>query len=95
MRRRTLGITRICVRKECSKKFEPHVHNMKFCSKECCRIVTNEKLLKRYYERKKPIRGERVCAFKQCQTILSKYNKDDYCYNCKEKNNIYELKNKK
>lgn len=91
-RRRKLYEEATCYRNGCDKIFRKKVHNQKFCSKECCRISTNEKLLLRYYDNKKPIDMGRVCASVDCTTILSKYNKDLYCGSCKMKREMAVLR---
>lgn len=78
---------KICAREECGDLFEPKAHNGKYCSIDCRKISTNAKVLKRYYD-KKALKGgkdKRVCKNKSCDTILSKYNKEDICEHCKTK----------
>lgn len=73
----------ICANNGCEKEFEPKTHNMKYCSDVCCREATNEKIKKKYYEKKERLAGKkRVCETKGCNTILSRYNPDDICAKC-------------
>ena len=67
----------------CGEKFEAHRPNMIYCDNICCRRATNEKLLKRYHERKKEKNSIRTC--KTCSGKLSRYNKDDECHACQIK----------
>ena len=72
-----------CSYKECKKDFEPKTHNQKYCSDECCRISTNEKLKDAYYEKKARLSGkERKCKTKDCEVILSRYNETNICDKC-------------
>ena len=64
----------ICAYDKCEgiKEFEPKTHNQKYCSDECCRIATNEKLKQAYYEKKARLGGkQRICKTKECNVILS------------------------
>jgi len=76
---------RICSNSECKKKFQAKVYNAIYCSQECRRIVTNQNLLKNYYEKKKNKNKKRICKTKNCTTILSSYNKENICELCKQK----------
>ena len=72
----------ICAYENCVgvKEFEPKTHNQKYCSDECCRIATNEKLKEAYYEKKARLAGKtRVCKTKNCGRQLSRYNDTDTC----------------
>lgn len=72
--------SRICANEECEKTFHPNSFNQIFCGPECCRVSTNKKIMKRYYEKKeKKNRGDRNC--KICGTKLNRYNYEDenYC----------------
>lgn len=73
-----------CARNGCKKKFQKRVHNQKFCCTECCQKATNEKLLNKYYERKKPLAKNRKCKTRGCQTILSQYNRESFCGPCEQ-----------
>lgn len=74
-----------CARPGCKVKFIKKVHNQKYHSKECCQKVTNEKLLNKYYEKKKPVSKNRVCKTRGCHSILNKYNREMYCGPCQMK----------
>jgi hypothetical protein len=72
-----------CAYVECSKEFTPRTHNMKYCSDECCRVATNEKLKEAYYEKKARLAGKkRTCKAKGCTSELSRYNEKNICYSC-------------
>ena len=72
-----------CLYSECGKEFTPKTHNQKYCSDECCRIATNEKLKKQYYEKKARLAGQkRICKSNGCSVILSRYNDNDICDKC-------------
>ena len=71
---------RICARDECDVVFAPKAHNGIYCSEECRRIATNAKVLQRYYDGKdKKKKKKRTCKDKDCNTVLSQYNKEDIC----------------
>jgi hypothetical protein len=73
----------ICARDICNKKFKKTTHNQKYCSDECCRIATNEKLKEQYYEKKARLSGaKRKCITKGCNVILSRYNNTKICDKC-------------
>jgi hypothetical protein len=75
----------ICAYDNCEgiKEFEPKTHNQKYCSDECCRIATNEKLKQAYYEKKARLAGkQRTCKAKGCNVILSRYNSENICDKC-------------
>lgn len=70
----------ICANQSCKKEFVPGTHNQIYCSSECCKIVTNENIKRKYHERKARLNGsERYCS---CGTRLSRYNKYDLCSAC-------------
>lgn len=73
-------LPKICANDECGNLFTPKVHNAIYCSAECRKIVTNQNVLDRYYE-KKELRSnkKRVCKMPDCKTILSIYNKEVIC----------------
>lgn len=74
----------ICAYENCKKKFEPKTHNQKYCSDECCRIATNEKLKDQYYEKKARLAGKKVmCKSRGCKVQLSRYNDTGICDKCK------------
>lgn len=82
---------RICKNNKCKKKFAAKVYNSVYCSAECRRIVTNEKLLKNYHDRKKNKNKKRICKTSNCNTILSRYNKENICEKCKQNRYIKRL----
>lgn len=79
-----------CFYNKCDNDFTPKTHNQKYCSNECCRNATNEKLKDQYYEKKARLAGKkRICKGKDCNVILSRYNEKpicDVCSNKKKKN---------
>lgn len=90
----------ICAYEDCQGEriFEPKTHNQKYCSDECCRIATNQKLKDSYYKRKARLAGVAfTCSSKGCNNTLSRYTTDDVCSMCKakaktkEKNEIIDL----
>ena len=75
----------ICAYKKCQgiREFTPKTHNQKYCSDECCRIATNEKLKADYYEKKERKAGKkRICKTPKCGSILSRYNEGKVCNKC-------------
>lgn len=73
----------ICAYDECDNEFEAKTHNQKYCSDECCRIATNQKIKQKYYEKKARLAGKkRVCKTRGCKVLLSRYNPDDICSSC-------------
>ena len=73
----------ICAYEECNNEFNPKTHNQKYCSDECCRTATNQKLKEAYYEKKARLAGkERICKNKGCNVILSRYNESRICDKC-------------
>lgn len=74
---------KICVNDECLKLFVPKVHNAVYCSAECRKIVTNQKVLNKYHANKaKRNQKNRVCKTRGCSTILSRYNDSSVCGSC-------------
>lgn len=73
---------RLCANPTCMIGFKPARHNQKYCSKECCKIVTNAKIMAQYYEEKDRKSGKtRTC--KSCKTArLSRYNSGNTCAAC-------------
>jgi hypothetical protein len=79
----------ICAYNKCNNKFEPKTHNQKYCSDECCRIATNEKLKEAYYDKKARLAGKiRICKTIDCETTLSRYNEERICASCQAKNEV-------
>ena len=74
----------ICAYEDCGKNFDAKTHNQKYCSDECCRTATNQKLKEQYYEKKARLQGKkRLCKTAGCNTSLSRYNEDKICSKCK------------
>lgn len=80
-----------CRLETCDVQFQKRVHNQSFCSKECCRVFTNARILAQYHDKKNKVMKGRVC--KKCPTVLSRYNEDEYCSVHQEQNHIEKLKN--
>lgn len=71
----------ICAFDECGNSFEPHRHNQKYCSPDCCKSATNKRIRNKYYAAKRRLDGEkRICS--TCDTYLSRYTEDDVCGKC-------------
>ena len=85
----------ICAYEECKSEFDPKTHNQKYCSDECCRTATNQKLKDQYYEKKARLQGKkRICKTPGCESLLSRYNANKICGKCQannEKNKQKEL----
>ena len=71
-----------CANSDCNRLFAPTRHNQKYCSKECCKVVTNAKIMQQYYEKKDRKSGKkRICD--SCNvTELSRYNESTTCQSC-------------
>lgn len=76
---------RTCANEDCLMPFVAKVYNTIYCSAECRKIVTNKKLLEKYHERKINKTKKRICKNKDCNTVLSSYNREDICESCKQK----------
>lgn len=82
--------TRECANEQCSNLFEVRKINMIYCSNECCRVVSNARLIAKYHAKKKKV-GFRTCA--QCGFRLSRYNNNTECHACiKKKENQDRIK---
>jgi hypothetical protein len=88
----------ICSYENCENKFKPKTHNQKYCSDECCRIATNQKLKEAYYNKKARLAGvKRICKTKGCSVVLSRYNETMICDKClgadkeKERKSLIEM----
>lgn len=77
-----------CALPECGKRFRKRSHNSRYCSPEHARIATNRKILERYHDKKKLPKRGRVCKGKNCGTVLSVYNRSQYCYLCMDKQGL-------
>lgn len=74
---------RVCHYELCGVKFVAKTHNMKYCSDECCKLATNRRIMRKYYESKARKAGAvRKC---DCGTILSRYNEKKICSSCEAK----------
>lgn len=75
----------ICRNPKCQKPFIKRKSNQIYCSDDCCTVVTNARLMRRYHENKARLAGqERYCE--ECsETKLSRYNEDTVCNLCKAK----------
>jgi len=82
---------RVCANEECNKEFKPKAHNAIYHSSECRRIVTNKRILAKYYEGKKRRIPGQNCITPGCITILSIYNEEDICEPCKVERMILRL----
>jgi hypothetical protein len=82
---------RICQNDECKKEFIAKVYNTIYCSPECRKVVTNKKLLENYYRKKDNKKRKRVCITDNCNTVLSSYNEEDICEQCKNERYIQRL----
>lgn len=81
----------ICKNQLCGKSFIPKTYNAVYCGPECRRLITNKKLLEKYYYNKNKKNKKRVCETKNCDTILSSYNSEDICERCKTERFILRL----
>jgi hypothetical protein len=75
----------------CSNNFVPNVNYQIYCSPECRKSSTKEKINERYRSKKRQslIGKKRYCANK-CGTILSIYNSKKVCGTCLISNNELE-----
>lgn len=82
-------IPRQCANEACKREFLPKVHNAIYCGDECRKLITNQKVLDKYYEKKEKSLEtktiKRICATDGCGTILSIYNEDSACSACQKK----------
>ena len=83
--------SRDCANPDCNKPFMPRVYNAIYCSAECRKIITNQKVLQRYYDKKARLNSRRTCITKECGTILSRYNAEDISEQCKRERFIQRL----
>lgn len=83
---------RNCANPECTKQFSPKSHNQKYHNAECCRQVTNKRIMDKYYENKE-VRGgkRRACGTNGCETVLSRYNPTPVCSVCDAKEDAYGI----
>lgn len=72
-----------CARIDCSTTYIKKTHNQKYCTDECCRLATNQRIMVGYYKTRDRKRGvERWCQVCDA-TKLSRYNSSDVCSACK------------
>lgn len=90
-KRTTLFSEKVCANDNCSNVFVPKTYNGVYCSSECRKIFTNKKLLDKYHTNKNNKFKKKVCANNGCTTILSSYNKEKICEQCKIKRYINRL----
>lgn len=88
----------ICANDGCENEFERTTHNQKYCSDECCREATNQKIKQKARDKKSRLSGkQRICSARGCKTILDKYNESNVCELCnakkrtKERNDLLEM----
>jgi hypothetical protein len=67
----------------CSEEFQPKVNYQIYCSSDCRKLATKEKVNERYKikKRQKLINKKRRCAG-GCGTILNIYNDSSFCSRC-------------
>ena len=76
-------MTKICAYELCGVEFEPNTHNQIYHTDECCKLATNARIMRKYYETKSRKKGAvRVCATPGCSTRLSRYNPEKICAKC-------------
>jgi hypothetical protein len=82
-----------CANPQCGKEFVPKAHNAIYCGPECRTIIMNQPILARYHERKKRLKNneKRTCSKKNCNNVLSRYNKEPICETCKTERLIKRL----
>jgi hypothetical protein len=74
---------RTCANPDCNIQFEPKSHNQKYHNSECCRVVTNKRIMEKYYEEKEIREGkERICSNNGCEVVLTRYNLTSTCFSC-------------
>lgn len=80
---------RTCANPECDIRFSPKSHNQKYHNSECCRVVTNKRIMEKYYEEKEIREGkERVCKTPGCEVVLTRYNLTPTCFACDKKKSL-------
>lgn len=80
-----------CANGVCINFFNPKTYNAIFCCADCRRVVTNKRLLDKYYQSKDNKNKKRTCETESCTTILSRYNKEGMCEACKVERYIKRL----
>jgi hypothetical protein len=75
----------------CGVEFTSNKKNQKYCAPACCRLATNKKIMEKYYENKKRLSGcKRYCV---CGQLLSRYNNNNLCFVCTNKQKEHEKEN--
>jgi len=84
---------RNCANPDCGQSFKPKVYNAIYCGADCRKIITNKKVLQRYYDKKDRLSSKRICSTEDppCGTILSRYNTESICEACKRERYIQRL----
>lgn len=72
----------ICAKRGCETEYTAKTHNQKYCSAECCRVATNQRIMEKYYAKRDQKAGKaRLC--RKCKvTKLSRYNDSPICGAC-------------
>jgi len=71
----------VCSNSKCHNRFVKKAPNQIYCSSECCKVVTSEKLKEKYRLDKERKSGKkRICN--NCTTLLSKSNPLTLCSIC-------------
>jgi thermostable 8-oxoguanine DNA glycosylase len=83
--------SRDCANPACKKPFTPRVYNAIYCNAECRKIITNQKVLQRYYDKKARFTSRRICLTDECNAVLSRYNQEDICESCKRERLVMRL----
>lgn len=80
--------TFVCAREGCEVEAQRKTHNQKYCTDECCRLATNQRIMEKYYDKRDQRQGKaRFC--KICQaTRLSRYNDSQVCSSCASQREI-------
>lgn len=76
-------MNRTCAWELCGAEFIKKTHNQRYCSDEHCKLATNQRIMRKYYESKARRKGAvRLCA---CGTKLSRYNESRICSACESR----------
>lgn len=72
----------VCANPDCLAEYVKKTHNQKYCTNECCKIVTNKRIMVAYHEDRARRKGKkRLC--KECKfSVLSRYNPSNVCQPC-------------
>lgn len=83
---------RACANLDCDVSFSPSSHNQKYHNADCCRTVTNRRIMDKYYEDKEIRKGKfRLCRSGGCENILSRYNLTSTCHPCDAKKEAFGI----